>query len=434
MRHGCYPDAMLSWVRTGFTDCVAVLIAGETEPVTRIVAASVDATERRNASLLGQLRIAAPDAALVYATAAHALDYDDTALSGHPSAVLVPAIIAEAAEIGADGRAMIAAYIAGYEVWAELVRRDRDPHHEKGWHPSAVFGPLAAAAAAAVLRGLDAEQASRALAIAASLASGLVANFGSMTKPFQVGRAAQSGLLAARLAQRGLTASPDALEHSQGFLRAISPNGEVDTESPAWAGREWQMLQSGINIKLYPICYAGHRAVEAMLDIVRAEGLGPDDIAGVRVEIGQTQAAMLRNSRPQTALDAKFSAEFAMAAAAVAGRCGRSELTDVFVQQPAVQAFFPCVQVLPIAERDPEEPAHSPFDRVRVTLRDGRDISAKPVFHPRGHSKRPLEASGLWDKFSDCVSGVLAPSEARRLFANLQSIETAASVSDIVPN
>lgn len=434
MRDNTYPAGALACVRTGFTDCVAVLLAGEREVVTQIVAASVGATERRNNSLLGQLRIPAPDAALVYGTAAHALDYDDTALSGHPSAVLVPAIIAEAVEGGADGQMMVKAYIAGYEVWAELIRRDRDQHHDKGWHPSAVFGAIAAASASAVLRGLDAEQATRALAIAASLASGVVANFGSMTKPLQVGRAAQSGLLAARLAQLGLTSSPDALEHGSGFLRAISPNGAVDTESAAAIGREWRILQSGINVKNYPICYAAHRVIDAMLDVVRTEDLKPEDIAAVEVEIGQTQAAMLRNSRPQSALDAKFSAEFAMASAAIVRRCGLSELCDAFVQRPEVQAFFPRVQVVRISDKDPDEPAHSPFDRVRVALQNGRNIQAEPVYHPRGHFKRPLSTSDLWDKFSDCVSDVLAPAAARHLFENLQSIDTAESVSDIVPH
>src|SRR5262249_34000746 len=140
----------------------------------------------------------APELALVYGTAAHALDFDDTALSGHPSAILVPTILAEAQEVGADGEAMIVAYVVGYEVWAELIGRDKDQHHGKGWHPTAVFGAIAAAAASASLRKLNESQSANAIGIAASLASGVVANFGSMTKPFQVGHAAQSGITASR--------------------------------------------------------------------------------------------------------------------------------------------------------------------------------------------------------------------------------------------
>ena len=210
---------------------------------------------------------AGPDLALLYGVAAHALDYDDTALLGHPSAVLVSAILAEANEVGADGKAMITAYVAGYES----LGRAHSPRPGSSTTPRAgipaVFGALAAAAASASLRKLDAEQASRAVAMAASLAGGVVANFGSMTKPLQVGRAAQSGLLATRLVEAGMTSSPDAIEHDLGFLRAISPNGAVDTKSDAPLGKEWAILRQGLNVKLYPVCYAAHRALDAAVDL-----------------------------------------------------------------------------------------------------------------------------------------------------------------------
>jgi 2-methylcitrate dehydratase PrpD len=432
MRGCACPAPALRSIRTGFTDCVAVLIAGQNEPAVRIAATCIGAETPPDGRLVGHLGASAPQAALVYGTAAHALDYDDTGLAGHPSAVLAPAILAEAAEVGADGAMMVRAYLGGYEVWADLIRRDDDSHHHKGWHPSAVFGTLAAASASAVLRGLDADAAARSLGIAASLAGGVVANFGTMTKPFQVGRAAQSGLLAARLAERGLTAAPDALEHDLGFLRALSPKGAVNTQSHPLAGREWRMLQSGINVKLYPMCYASHRVIDAMLDIVRNEDLQSADIEAVEVHMGQTQAAMLRNHRPQSALDAKFSVEFAVAAAAVARRCGLREVSDSFVRESKVQALFPKVQVTPVRETDPEEPAHSPFDRLRVRLRDGRDILGDPVRHPRGHFKRPVGPDALWEKFSDCVAERLDQKAARGLFDRLQRVDAVKSVSELM--
>jgi 2-methylcitrate dehydratase PrpD len=166
------PEGAVSIVKTGFTDCVGVMIAGWREPVVRVVADLIGAPLPEHPFAPVCLRMTATDRALLYATAAHVLDFDDTGLCGHPSAVLVPAILAQAQECGADGQMMIAAYVAGYEVWAELIARDKDQHHRKGWHPSAVFGPVAAAAAAAVLRGLDAAQASHAVGVAASLSGG----------------------------------------------------------------------------------------------------------------------------------------------------------------------------------------------------------------------------------------------------------------------
>lgn len=420
------PEAM-PVVRAGFTDCVAVMVAGRKEPVARIVAQSVGAKLRDDSILVDG--VAAPDAALAYGTAAHVLDYDDVALSGHPSAVLVPAILAEAADSKADGATMARAYIAGYEVWADLISRDADQYHLKGWHPSATFGALAAAAAGAVIRRLDATQAQNAVGIAASLAGGVAANFGTMTKSYQVGRAAQSGLNAARMAEAGLTAAPDAIEHKLGFLHAVSPKGNVDTQRPAAFGRNWRILELGLNIKLYPMCYSTHRALDAMLGLVKGESLKPDDIASVEVELGEAQAAMLRNHRPQLALDAKFSAEFAMAAAAVVRRCGMSELEDAFVRRPDIQAFMPKVSITPKPGRSAEDAALGIADRVRVTLRDNREIASPPITHPLGHFKNPIGADTLWGKFADCIDG--APLEARPLFDRLQRVDSLASVAEL---
>jgi 2-methylcitrate dehydratase PrpD len=149
--------------------------------------------------------VPAPEAAWINGTAGRALDYDDVALRGHPSTMLVPAILAEGEALRASRRDMLAAYVAGYETCAELVWCEPGHHHRKGWHPTGIFGPIGAAAACASLRHLDAEHASNALALAASQSSGVMANFGTMTTPFHAGRSAHSGLITARLAEVGFT-------------------------------------------------------------------------------------------------------------------------------------------------------------------------------------------------------------------------------------
>src|SRR5919206_1758780 len=180
---------------------------------------------------------AAPEAAWINGAAGHALDYDDVGCRGHVSTVLVPAIIAEAETLGLGGREMFSAYIAGYETWAELSRRDPGHHHRKGWHPTGIFGAIGAGAACANLRRLSPEQTVAAIALSASQAGGVMANFGTMTKPFHAGRAAHAGLVSARLAELGFTAATDALEHPQGFLSAGSPEGKADRESAAASGK-----------------------------------------------------------------------------------------------------------------------------------------------------------------------------------------------------
>ena len=381
--------------------------------------------------LLGDERAGASDAALVNGVAAHALDYDDVALAGHPSTVLVPAVIAEGEAIGASGLAVMRAYLIGYEVWAELIGREADSHHTKGWHPTGVFGTVAAAAAVAHLRGLDEDRSRHALAIAASLAAGLTANFGSMTKPFHAGRAAANGIEAVRLAQAGMTASPDALEHAGGFLAALSPRGNVDRTRPASnLGRKLAILDLGLSIKKYPMCYATHRVIDAVLDLARANDIGPAEVERVEATIGSGQAGMLRNHAPVTGLEAKFSLEFAVACALVAGKVGLSELTDQFVGQAGVRDAMRKVSIATTDVRCTLEPAFAFSDRVVLKLKDGRLLDSGEIRFARGNSKLPLQDEDLHAKFMDCLSSV-TDLDAVTLFERLTRLESLRDVREL---
>src|SRR5262245_15062528 len=317
LRLTALPSEALGVVHTGFADCVATMIAGSSEDPPRLLLEALSPPPGDASLYLVGQRVPAPEAAWVNGAAAHALDYDDVALRGHPSTVLVPAILAEAQSLKASGAQMATAYVAGYEVWADLQRRDPDQHHEKGWHPTGIFGAIGAAAACASLRGLDAEKATTAIALGASQSAGLVSNFGTMTKPFHAGRSAHAGVIAARLAAAGFTASPDALEHPLGFLAAVSPKGNADRTAPTQAGRDWAILTLGLSVKKYPLCYCTHRAIDGALDLLREEKLGPADVKAVTVSTSRRNASILRNARPQTGLEAKFSMQFAMASSIV---------------------------------------------------------------------------------------------------------------------
>ena len=425
------PADALPLVRNGFTDTAGVIMVGITEPVVGIVRRTlVEAGSKREArACLSSMYVAAPDAALLGGTAAHALDYDDQSLSGHPSAVLVPALLAEGETLGSSGRDLVTAYVAGYEVWAELLSRDAN-YHRKGWHPTAVFGLIAAAAAAAVLHRLPAERAAAALAIAASHAGGLAANFGTMTKPYHAGRAARDGLVAARLAAAGMTAGRDTLEKPQGFLDAFSP-GSPDLESPARVGTEWYLLRQGMCIKRYPTCYFMHRSFDATVKLLAGRELGADDIAEIEVTMGRGQTTVLVNQRPQTGLEGKFSEQFAMAAAVILGRMGVDEVTDAVVQRADIQAFFPKVKLNAVDEYDTRDPAHSPTESVRIRLTSGEVLDSGPVAVIRGHAYDPMSAGELWDKFAECTARTHTKPEAQRLFGMLQTVEQLPSVREL---
>ncbi|MGH8619820.1 MAG: MmgE/PrpD family protein [Burkholderiales bacterium] len=425
LRYRDIPAEALNTIRMAFADTVGVAIAGAGDPAPQLLMKML-APAGGEATLIGSdVRAAARDAAWINGTAAHALDYDDVAQrGGHASAVLVPAILAEAEVLGATGEQMALAYAAGFEVFADIARRDADVHHEKGWHPTSVFGVMGAAAACASLRGLDARQAAMAIGISASQSSGVVSNFGSMTKPFHAGIAAHAGVVAARLAALGFTSAPDALEHEPGLLTAVSPAGRMDLDSPLRAGVEWQICGSNqIGIKKYPACYCVHRSLDGMLDLLKKQPIAPDDVARVNVSYSPRNVIALRNHAPQTGLEAKFSIEFAVAAALLVQRAGLTELTDDFVRRPDVQSLMTRVSGHADTRLDPRRPGYSICDEVVIDLRDGRRLETGPITQIRGDAGAPLRHDELWAKFEDCVRTGQPQLSARPLFDALMTID-----------
>jgi 2-methylcitrate dehydratase PrpD len=434
LQHSDAPGDALRTAKVGFADCFAVMIAGQQDKTPSIVdrlVASADGAEKASVIPSGATRNA-EDAALINGVAAHVLDYDDVTLDGHPSAVLVPAILAQAEVSGSTGTEMLLAYVAGYEVWAELLMREPDPLHQKGWHPTAIRGTVAAAAACARLRRLDAAHTATAMSISASMTGGLVANFGSQTKCFQVGRAAQSGVLAARLAEAGFTAAPDALEHPSGLLAATSPQNHPDLDCALEPGRKiWYLERQGLNIKRYPICYGTHRAIDAALDIVRRGGVNRDNISKILVHTGEMQMVMLRNERPRSGLEAKFSMPFAMASAIVAKRVGLAQLTDDFVRRSDVQDLFPKVSY-ELTKETLNGSAFAPEESVEIVTTSGETIKSDKIKYAKGSHQRPLTEQELREKFDDCLGADIRDDKKKEAFDRLINLEQLTGTSDLL--
>lgn len=422
LRFPAIPPAAIEIASLGFTDCIGCMIAGRVEPAPLLLEQVLQPSGAGATLYFSGRQASAPEAALINGTAAHALDYDDASLRGHPSVPMVSAILAEAEVLGASGQDMLTAYVAGYEVWADLVLREPGQYHMKGLHPTGIFGPIAAAAACASLRRLDAATAAQAIALGASQSAGLMSNFGSMTKPFHAGRAAQAGVMAARLAAAGFTASPDAIEHPQGFLSAYSPRGEADVEAPVQAGRAWRILEYGLSIKKYPMCFCTHKPIDALLDLQAAEAIPLSEIESVTVRMSGRNARVLRNHRPQTGLAAKFSIEFAMACGLLAGRVGLQEVRDEFVATPEIQALMTKVRVDPNPREDPLT-GYAPSDSVVIRTTMGREVESQPVLLARGAWGAPLTEADIWTKFSGCLIVGGYRGDGRALFDALQHLE-----------
>jgi 2-methylcitrate dehydratase PrpD len=246
-----------------------------------------------------------------------------------------------------------------------------------------------------------------------------------MTKPFHAGRAAHAGVVAARLAGLGFTAAADALEHPQGFLSAVSPEGKADREGGPVPplGTEWQIVRQGISIKKYPACYCTHRALDGMLELLARHPMKPAEISRITVAISKTHSLILRNHAPQTGLEAKFSMEFAMAAAVIARRASLGEYTDAFVRRPEVQELMRKIAIVTNENYDPEVSGASVWDLVTVEFANGERIESEKVRRARGHAERPLGEAELFDKFRTCFDAGHAHLSPEVLFDRLRRLE-----------
>src|SRR5438876_2337776 len=238
------PAEAVDAARRAILDCLGVMLAGSTEPAARIICEVARAEGGAPlATVVGaRLRTGAVWAALANGTAAHALDFDDTnfTLMGHPTAPVLSAALAAGELALTDGRALVHAFLLGFEVETTLAEVLNPAHYEKGFHATGTLGAIGAAAAASRLLGLDGAQTRTALAIAATQASGLKENFGTMTKPFHAGHAARSGVLSGLLAREGFTASEQALEGPQGYFAVLSA-GKRDEQVLESLGAPWKI-------------------------------------------------------------------------------------------------------------------------------------------------------------------------------------------------
>ncbi|MEI4741749.1 MmgE/PrpD family protein [Rhodococcus erythropolis] len=334
------PDDVVSVASRNILDTVGVALAGATEPVTEIMrkALMVDDTGSGRCRLWGTVTTgSAIDAATINGTAAHALDFDDWAPGSgvHPSAPIVPAVLAAAEELGSSGSEVLTAYLAGYETQERLGLSVSPSHYELGFHTTGTIGTFGAAVAVAHLSGASPRQMSTALRVAATQAAGLKSMFGSMGKPMHAGRAAAAGLLSARVAMHGFVASNDSVLGAQGF---------TDTHS---TGRDDTWLRTGFDrwlvretrIKAYAACFGTHAAIGAALSLREEPSFDVATIERIDLDIPRICVGVCTIEAPATVLEAKFSIAFVIASALVHGAAGVAQFTEASLADDAVQGL-----------------------------------------------------------------------------------------------
>jgi 2-methylcitrate dehydratase PrpD len=423
------PEAARAQVRRAALDTIGVMLAGASEPVAAITRAVARVEGGAPlATVLGtRLRTSPAWAALCNGAAGHAHDFDDTnfALLGHPSVPLLATALACGESEMTDGGGVMLAYLIGFEVSVTLGLALNPGHYTRGWHATATLGTIGCAAAAARLHGLDVARTTHALGIAASLASGLKENFGSMTKPYHAGHAAMNAVMATSLAREGMTASATALDGSQGFAAAFSgeklAHGALDG-----LGQEWQIVRSGIAVKPYPSCALTHSAIDALIALRAAHGLTAAHVEDVEVGVNHVVPEVLRYPTPTTGLERKFSMPYCAAAALARGRVGIEDFEEGPVRDPEIAALVPRVRMV-VDPSLPDRLEQHAWTRVTVRLADGRTLNAAPR-GASGHPDAPLTDAQLRAKFLGCAAGVLGRGDAE---AVAEQIETLDAVPDI---
>jgi 2-methylcitrate dehydratase PrpD len=408
-------------------DTVGVILAGAQEPAAHIIRSINGDEDRGQSQVLGTAaRLHAADAALANAVAAHALDYDDMCFVSmvHPSCAIVPAVLATGELSSASGKAILDAYVVGFELECRLGSVMNPRHyHERGWHCTSSIGTVGAAAAAARVLGLSSDQAGHALGIAASLACGLKENIGTMTKPLHAGAAARHGVMAAMLAQRGFTASEQAIGGPQGYLAAMDSQGSASdlVDRLADLGDRWEVLDTGITVKLYPSCAATHPPLDVLLALVRRHQIKSLEIDTIDCEVDTMTPRLLIHDRPETGLEAKFSMPFCAAAAVVFGHPTVDTFDKKHIHDSRVQELMPRISMRVNTAFD----AAAPLSQARVSIRllDGRTVSER-ADGARGYPGR-LSDDELTTKFIACAERSLSKANAEAALAATRSIADA---------
>jgi 2-methylcitrate dehydratase PrpD len=402
-------------------DGLGVALAGQAEEGTRIV---LDYARRlggrEEVPVFGTpYKLPLPLAALVNGVSAHAMDYDDTQLSTskeavyglltHPTTPVLNAALAAGARERIHGAELLRAYIIGVEVECRIADAINPRHYQSGFHSTATMGGLGAAVAVGKILHLGAEALLRALGMAASMASGLRENFGTMTKPLHAGRAAENGVAAALLAQAGHTAAANILEARRGFFNAMA-GGFDESKIAGRLGRPYFMQEPGISIKPYPSGSLSHPAQDLILALVKKHNLQADDIARVEVGTNSNVPNALIYPMPKTALEGKFSIPFCMAIAILERKAGIAQFVDKKVRARKVIDLMKRVTLY--VDDEMEQLGYDQVrSKIRIQLKDGGTIEGRADV-ARGHPQNPMSWSELSEKFHDCAALVLPREKA----------------------
>jgi 2-methylcitrate dehydratase PrpD len=430
LKYDQIPQAAVEEAKKAVRDCLGVALAGSREEDAKICAALArEESAKEESTVYGQrCKSSAIHAAFANGTAAHAMDFDHSfTLMGQPTAPIIPATFALGEALAASGRQILEAYVAGFEITGKLAFSLRDAKQD-GWHAPANLGVFGASVACGKLLGLNASQIQMSLGIAASMASGVVANFGTMTKPLHVGLAARNGVTAAKLARSGYTANGQAIEAEVGFLDVFYHDSPVDSRPIEELGKSYALESDGIRIKPYPCGGLAHPTIDATLELCARHAITADMIDSIQADVVKHTYSRIIFKVPQNGIQGKFCMPYLLSRAVIDKKVGLDVFTDEAVRDP---------NILQLAEKiemrlDPNLKAGSPGGRpcrVTIRLKNGQTHTLEKE-HAKGSPEVPMTLEELRGKFTDCARQALDRDTAERARESIERLET---LNDIRP-
>jgi len=420
------PDEVLTAAKRFILDTLACCVVGARTEAVEAILRALEATGERMqgpARLWGRDGMLPADrAALVNATAAHALELDDFGGCGHSGAVVIPSVFAAAEQTGASGRDVLVSVVAGYDIAARVLegaggyRR----HNDLGWHSSGTCGSFGAAAGVAKLLGFDADLFASALGIAGTFTGGTWAFLadGAMTKRFHPGKAAETGVCAAYLAQAGMTGPHHVLDAPWGgFFSTYAPMISEPDLAVAELGQSFRILRSGI--KPYACCRTIHAPVDSLFLLMEAFSASQEEIAEIIVHGNQQTVLQFDRMHVDNLLDAQFSMQYCLAVAAVRGKLDLDQFEPLQTNNPEVLRLMSITRIVPDRALGPTD-----YAAVELVLKDGRR-GERQVRFAKGHAENPLSSEEVEAKARSLVEpilGRLATDEIIDLIGALESL------------